>query len=76
MGIFDDIKGTADANEEKIEAVIDQAGDFIDEKTGGRYAEQVDQAQAFLKDQIGQKESEQARAEPVADQQPVEGEQA
>ncbi len=76
MGIFDDIKGTADANEEKIEAVIDQAGDFIDEKTGGQYAEQVDQAQAFLKDQIGQKESEQAPAEPVADQQPVEGEQA
>ena len=50
MGIFDDIKNAADTNEEKVEAVIDQAGDFIDEKTGGKYADKVDQAQAFLKD--------------------------
>ena len=34
MGIFDDIKNAADANEDKVEAAIDQIGDFVDEKTG------------------------------------------
>ena len=29
MGIFDDIKGQIDAKEERIEAVIDDAADFI-----------------------------------------------
>lgn len=54
MGIFDDIKKAADANESTVEAAIDQAGDFVDSRTGGQYASQVDQAQQFLKDQIGQ----------------------
>ena len=38
MGIFDDIKGAADANEAKVEAGVDQAGDLVDSKTGGQYA--------------------------------------
>ena len=53
MGIFDDIKGQIDANEERIEAVIDDAADFIKEKTGGQFADKVDQATEFLKDSIG-----------------------
>lgn len=53
MGIFDDIKNAADSNEDKVESVIDQAGDFIDQKTDGKFAEQVDKAQDFLKDQVG-----------------------
>ncbi len=53
MGIFDDIKGHVDANEAQIEAVIDQAGDFINEKTGGQHADKVEQATDFLKDNIG-----------------------
>lgn len=73
MGIFDDIKNAADSNEEKVEAVIDQAGDFIDEKTGGQYADKVDQAQAFLKDQIGQPHD---AAAPQAPAEPTEGEPA
>ncbi len=54
MGIFDDIKGQVDANEAQVEAVIDQAGDFINEKTGGQYADKVEQATDFLKDNIGE----------------------
>ncbi|HHU38499.1 MAG TPA: antitoxin [Propionibacterium sp.] len=53
MGIFDDIKGKADANEANVEAVVDQAGDFINEKTGGQHADKVEQATDFLKDNIG-----------------------
>ena len=53
MGIFDDIKGQVDANEAQVEAVIDKAGDFINEKTGGQHADKVEQATDFLKDNIG-----------------------
>ncbi|MDN5571909.1 MAG: antitoxin [Propionibacteriaceae bacterium] len=63
MGIFDDIKNTADAHEAQVEAGIDQAGDFADSKTGGKYAGQVDQAQEFLKDQVGA--PNEAPAEPA-----------
>lgn len=63
MGIFDDIKGAADANEAKVEAGVDQAGDFVDSKTGGQDAGQVDQAQEFLKDQVGA--PNEAPAEPT-----------
>lgn len=53
MGIFDDIKNAADANEAQVEGGIDKVGDAVDGRTGGQYAGQVDQAQEFLKDQIG-----------------------
>ena len=33
---------------------IDRAGDFADEKTGGKYAEQVDQGQAFAKEKLAE----------------------
>ena len=54
MGIFDDIKNHADANEAQVEGGIDQVGDFIDSRTGGQHAAHVDQAQEFLKDRVGQ----------------------
>ena len=53
MGIFDQIKGAADQHEEQVEAAIDQAGDYVDTRTGGQYAGHVDQAQDALKDRIG-----------------------
>lgn len=56
MSIFDELKGKAGElkdkaagllhdNSEKITGAIDQAGDFVDEKTGGKYAEHVDKVQ-------------------------------
>ncbi|HJE52157.1 MAG TPA: antitoxin, partial [Tessaracoccus flavescens] len=44
MGIFDKAGDLAKQHEDRIEAGIEQAGDFVDEKTGGKYAGQVDQA--------------------------------
>ncbi len=66
MGIFDQIKGAADSHEAQVEQGIDQAGNVIDEKTGGQHASQVDQAQDFLKDQVGQPNNGQAPQEPPA----------
>ncbi len=53
MDIVDQIKGAAEGHESEIENAIDQVGDAIDQKTGGRFAAQVDQAQDFIKSQLG-----------------------
>ncbi len=52
MDIVDQIKGAVNGHEAEVSEGIDKVGDFIDEKTGGQYAAQVDQAQDFLKDQL------------------------
>lgn len=62
MGLLDDLKGKAqgliDGNEEAIKEGIDKAGDFVDDKTGGKFAEQVDAVQGaastFVNSQGGQ----------------------
>jgi MT0933-like antitoxin protein len=52
MGIFDRAKEALSGHGEQVEAVIDKAGDFIDEKTEGKYAEQVDQGQQTAKEKL------------------------
>ncbi len=52
MGIFDKIGDLAKQHEDKIEEGIEKTGDFVDEKTGGKYAERVDQAQQAANDQL------------------------
>lgn len=52
MDFVDQIKGAVSGHEDQIEGAIDQGGDFIDSKTDGKYAGQVDQAQNFLKEQL------------------------
>lgn len=53
MGLLDDISAVAESHEEQVEQVIDKIGDAIDEKTDGKFADQVDQAQDFLKSKLG-----------------------
>ena len=36
----------------RLTAAIDKAGDFVDEKTEGKYAEQVDKGQDMAKDKL------------------------
>jgi S-methylmethionine-dependent homocysteine/selenocysteine methylase len=52
MDFVDQIKGAVSGHEDQIEGAIGQGGDFIDSKTDGKYAGQVDQAQNFLKEQL------------------------
>jgi len=52
MDIVDQIKGAAEGHEDEIKQGIDQVGDMIDQATGGKFSEQVDQAQDFLKGQL------------------------
>ena len=52
MSVFDNMKDQVskqvDEHGEQIGDGVDKAGDFVDEKTGGQYADKVDQGQEGL----------------------------
>ncbi|MDR2895071.1 MAG: antitoxin [Propionibacteriaceae bacterium] len=52
MGIADQISGALSGHADEIKDGIDKVGDFIDSKTGGKFADKVDQVQDLLKDKI------------------------
>lgn len=49
MSFLDKAKDLVEKNAEKVEQAIDKAGDFIDEKTGGKYKDTVDKVQDAAK---------------------------
>jgi hypothetical protein len=66
MGIFDKAKDALGDNIEQVDAGIDKAADFVDDKTGNKYTEPIDQGADFVKDKI----EDLANDEPTA---PTEG---
>lgn len=66
MGLLDDLKGKAQdligGNEEAIKDSIEKAGDFIDDKSGGKFAEQVDAVQNAASDFVGNLDGEAEKA--------------
>jgi hypothetical protein len=52
VGIFDKAKEALGDNREHAEAGIERAGDVVDDKTGGKYAEQVDQGQTVASEKL------------------------
>ncbi|RRD47484.1 antitoxin [Tessaracoccus sp. OH4464_COT-324] len=52
MGMLDGIGDKIAQNADALKAGVDKVGDAIDEKTGGKFADKVDQAQDFAKQQI------------------------
>lgn len=52
-GLVNKAKDAVNAQEERIDAGVEKAGDVIDEKTGGRFEGQVDQGQGFIQDKTG-----------------------
>ncbi len=55
MGIkdwFSKGKQVAAENKDAVKEGIDKAGDVVDDKTGGKFSEQVDQGQEAAKDFI------------------------
>ena len=57
MGLFDSAKDKASDlagdNQDKIGEGVDKVGDAVDDKTGGKYSDQVDSAQDTAKDKLG-----------------------
>lgn len=54
--MFEKLKNMIKGHEDTARTGVDRAGDVLDEKTGGKYASQVDTAQQKLKDQLGNQE--------------------
>ncbi|SDP16028.1 MT0933-like antitoxin protein [Pedococcus dokdonensis] len=56
MGMFDNIKDKAealvDSQGERVGEGLDKAGDFIDDRTGGKYSEQIDTGGGRAKDAL------------------------
>ena len=61
MGLFDQAKEFADQHSDQVDQGVDKAGDMVDDKTQGKHAEHVDQAQDFVKDHTGRDEEPPAR---------------
>ncbi|UZJ33041.1 antitoxin [Streptomyces endophytica] len=53
MSVMDKLKQMLKGHEEQTGKGVDKAGDFVDEKTQGKYSGQVDTAQDKLRDQLG-----------------------
>jgi hypothetical protein len=53
MGVFDKIKGLAGQHADKVEGAIDKVADVVDEKTGGKYADKIDQGVEAAKGFVG-----------------------
>ncbi|MFJ3230780.1 antitoxin [Streptomyces sp. NPDC086787] len=52
MSFMDKIKGMLKGHEDTAEKGIDKGGDYIDQRTQGKYGSQVDSAQQRLKDEL------------------------
>lgn len=60
VSVMDKIKSMLKGHEDQAAAGIDKAGDVVDDKTGGKYSDQVDTAQDKAKDQLGQDDKPEA----------------
>jgi hypothetical protein len=52
MGIFDKAKDALSEHSEHVDTGIEKAGDFVDDKTENKYAEQVDKGQDFAASRV------------------------
>lgn len=49
MGFLDKAKDALSKNADKVNSAIDKAGDIVDDKTDGKYADTVDKVQDAAK---------------------------
>jgi hypothetical protein len=49
MSIVDKMKEFLGQHGDQVDKVVEKAGDMVDEKTGGKYADKVDKAQEQAK---------------------------
>jgi len=53
MGFLDDAEKLVGEHDQQVDAAIEKAGDLVDDKTGGKYADQIDKAQDFAEEKTG-----------------------
>ena len=75
MGFLDKAKDLLSKNADKVDTVIDKAGDLVDKKTQGKYASTVDKVQDAARkavaDQTGSQQPQQPQQPPVPPPPPV-----
>lgn len=52
MGLVDKIKKTVGANADKASSVINKAADMVDERTGNKHSDKINNAAAKAKDSL------------------------
>lgn len=78
MGMFDNMKDKvtdhANQNPDQLREGVEKAGDFIDDKTGNKYAEHIDKAQDAAHQHLGT-DNQQGQAGQQQGQAPQQGQQ-
>jgi hypothetical protein len=70
MGFLDKAKDLLAKNSDKVDTVIDKAGDLVDKKTQGKYASTVDKVQDAAKKAARDNANQPGQQPPVPPQQP------
>jgi hypothetical protein len=53
MGFLDDAKKFIDEHDDQVDQAIEKVGDVVDDKTGGKYSDQIDKAQDIAQEKTG-----------------------
>jgi hypothetical protein len=53
MSMLDKLKSMIKGHPDQSRQGVDKAGDYFDERTGGKYSSQTDKAQGKIDDQLG-----------------------
>ncbi len=53
MGLFDRAKELAGQHADKVEGAVDKVADVVDERTGGKYTDQIDKGTEAAKGYLG-----------------------
>jgi len=76
MAFLDKVKSLLAKNADKVDTAIDKAGDIVDQKTQGKYAQHVDKVQEAAKKAVDGTEEKQptppeAQPSPAPEQPPA-----
>jgi antitoxin protein of toxin-antitoxin system len=65
MAFLDKVKNLLAKNADKVDTAIDKAGDIVDKKTQGKYAQQVDKVQNAAKKAVHDNSSQTGEVPPT-----------
>ncbi|HTP16446.1 MAG TPA: antitoxin [Streptosporangiaceae bacterium] len=60
MGLLDDAENLASKNPDEVKSITDDAEQFADKETGGKFDSQIDAAGSKLDDQLDSGQSDQS----------------
>ncbi len=64
MGLFDKARDLLGQHGDKVDGAIDKVADVVDEKTGGKYADQIDKGAEAAKGFVDDAEGDNAPPRP------------